>query len=110
MQISILDRQQNLTPDTHEFAERRLRFALSRFASRIDHVSLVVVDPNGPRGGLDKCCNVTIKIRRLADVRVSSVGENVETSIGRAAEKAGRAVSRAIERYRAFDRRRPHAV
>jgi ribosome-associated translation inhibitor RaiA len=110
MQISILDRQNLLTPDAKEFAERRLLFALSRFDSRIDRVSLVVADANGPRGGIDKACSVTVKLRSLPEVRVTSEDANVEAGIAHVADRVGRAVARAIERSQQFDRRRPQIL
>lgn len=110
MQISINDHQDNLTHELREFAERRLRFALSRFTPRIDQVSLMVVDFNGPRGGVDKRCSVTVKLHRAAPIRVSSEDAEIEASIARAADKVGRAVARAIEREQTFDRRRPNPV
>jgi len=107
MQISIVDRQDNLTSETRELAERRLLFALSRFDSKIERVSMVIADVNGPRGGIDKSCSVTVKLRRLPDVRVSSEHTGVEAAIGHAADRVGRAVARAIERDQQHDRRRP---
>jgi ribosome-associated translation inhibitor RaiA len=99
MRISILDRQRTLSRQTREFAKRRLLFALSRFDSKIDHVSLAVTDVTGPRGRVDKLCQVTVKMR-LADIRVSSEAAELEGSIARAADRARRAVSRAVERDR----------
>ena len=110
MQISITDRQDNLTSEARELAERRLLFALSRFDSKIERVSMVVADANGPRGGVDKSCRVRVKLRRLEDVSVSSEHAHVEASITLAADRAGRAVARAIERSQQFDRRRPQAT
>ena len=110
MRISIIDRQGNLTSDIRDLAERRLLFALSRFASKIEGVSLVISDWNGPRGGVDKQCSVTVELRRLPAVCVSSEHAELEASIARAADRAGRSVARAVERSRQFDRRRPQAL
>lgn len=98
MQISILDRHDNLTEAIRGLAERRLLFALSRFDSKVERVSVVLADVNGPRGGIDKSCSVTVKLRRLDDVHVSSEHADVEAAIRYAAGRIGRAVARAIER------------
>ena len=110
MQISIVDHHASLTPETAELAERRLLFALARFDSKVDRVSLVVGDENGPRGGIDKACSVSVKLHRLPEVRVSSKDADVSASIAHAADRAGRAVSRAIERSQQFDRHRFYPV
>ena len=98
MQISVIDREQSLTAETQELAERRLLFALSRFDSRVEHIELVIADAEGARGGVAKACRVLIRLRRLPELRVASVGADVETTIAHAADRAGRAVARAIER------------
>lgn len=37
-----------------QYVERRLRFALGRFAHRLDQLQVRLEDVNGPRGGLDQ--------------------------------------------------------
>ena len=110
MRISILDRQKGLSQETREFARRRLLFALSRFDSKIDRVSITITDINGPRGGIDKSCLVAVEMRKLANLRVSCEDTDLETSIARAADRARRAVSRAVERSQQCDRRQPEAT
>ena len=45
-----------------EYSERRLSFALRRFAHKIQHVMLRLVDVNGPRRGIDSRCSITAKL------------------------------------------------
>ena len=106
MQISIIDHNDSLTTETAELAERRLLFALARFDSKVDRVSLVVGDANGPEGGIDNACSVSVKLHCLPEVRVTCKDAEVSASIAHAADRAGRAVSRAIERSQQFDRHR----
>ena len=106
MQISIVDCQRVLTAETRELAERRLLFALSRFASKISCVSLTMSDENGPKGGADKKCSVTVKLKRLPEVRGAGVEGDVEASICHVADRAGRTVQRTVERSHEFDRMR----
>jgi putative sigma-54 modulation protein len=42
-----------------EYAERRLSFALGRFAHKIQRVMVRLVDVNGPRRGIDSRCSIT---------------------------------------------------
>lgn len=104
MQLSIVDRRDHMSEQEREFARRRLLFALSRFDTKIDRVSLVVSDVNGPRGGIDKACRVTVKLRRSGGVNVKCEHAEMNACVARAAERAGRAVARAIAKTQQFDR------
>ncbi|TWU08206.1 HPF/RaiA family ribosome-associated protein [Stieleria varia] len=110
MSISITDRGGLLSNQLRQLAERRLLFALSRFDSRIVGIDLVVTDENGPRGGIDKACRLSVYLRHANDVVISDKDADIAVCITRAAERAGRAVSRTIERSRSFDRLRPVLV
>ena len=109
MQISIVDHHQLLSPSVQQLAERRLLFALARFDSRITAVCLEVGDANGPRGGVDKVCRITVELRGLPTVRVSCEDARIESAISRAADRANRGVTRSIERNQRFDRPRLYA-
>ena len=107
MTFAIVDRSGILTGELREFVERRLLFALSRFESRIQRTTVVVADANGPRGGIDKSCRITVKLRRAGDVTITDQDVEVGSCIARAADRVGRAVARAIERTRRIDRSGP---
>lgn len=110
MSIEIVDRCGELTESLREFAERRLFFALSRFDSRIQKIELVTNDVNGPRGGVDKACRISVTIRRGAIIVVSDQDAEWGKCIARAAERVGRSVARAVDRGQRFDRTRPLTV
>jgi len=105
MHISIVHRNGTLTDSTREFAERRLLFALSRFAPRVDRVSVVIDDVNGPRGGVDKSCRVQVYLERLGMVTATFTDTELEPALARAADRIGRAVTRTVERNQQIDRR-----
>ncbi len=104
MAISIVDRDHLLSRDLREFAERRLLFALSRFDDRIQRLSVVFADANGPRGDVDKSCRITVKLRRGNELTVTDQDPDVAICLARAAERMGRAVARAIDRTQHFNR------
>ena len=104
MKLSIVDRSGFLSDDLHVLTERRLLFALSRFDSSIQRVSVVFSDANGHRGGIDKCCLITVKLRRSADVIITDQDSHVASCITRSTARVGRAVNRAVERAQQFDR------
>jgi len=107
MALSIVDRNNTLSNESRELLERRLRFALSRFGSRIRRVTAVIEDVNGPRGGIDKVCRITVKLNRARDVVICDQDSRITECIAHAAERAGRSVGRAIDRSQQSYRVRP---
>lgn len=84
--------------DAADLAHRRLEFALGRFASRVRSLTVRLTDLNGPRGGLDKKCLIAVRLDRPRKVLiVEDVDADGGAVISRAADRAARAVSRAIE-------------
>jgi hypothetical protein len=82
-------------------AERSLQFALGRFAARIRSVDARLVDVNGPRGGVDQVWQVIVRLtRRAPAVVIEEAGTHPGPAIGRAADRAARAVSRMLARLR----------
>ncbi|MDP2828058.1 MAG: HPF/RaiA family ribosome-associated protein [Sulfuricellaceae bacterium] len=87
-----------LTDALREHAERRLAFALSRFHDRLEHMSMRLADDNGPRGGVDKRCQVRLRLHGAPEVVITEVSEDLYVAIDRAADRAGRTAARRIER------------
>lgn len=83
-----------------ESVRRHLHFSLSRFAPRIDRVSVTLRDVNGPRGGLDKACRVVVHLPGLEPVIIEAAGTDFLQAAAEAAERAGRSVARSLERHR----------
>lgn len=107
MSITLVDRSGVLTLEFREFAERRLWFALSRFSPRIQKIAVLVTDTNGPRGGVDKHCRITVKLNSSKEVILNDQDADLATCLARAAERVGRAVGREIVRSQHFDRSKP---
>lgn len=85
-------------------ADRKLRFALGRFSSRLEGVHTEVGDVNGPRGGVDKYCRITVRTDRGQELRARAIDENVDGAIDRAAERIARLVARHFTLQRSFGR------
>src|SRR3954451_12101018 len=80
--------------------ERRLRFALGRFAARIDRLTVRLSDVNGPRGGVDKRCRIAVTLVPRGVVMVEGSGDDPFTLVSDAAKRAVRSVQRALGRRR----------
>lgn len=100
MRIDIHGHQLSLSPALREHAERRLRFALGRFAPRLWRARLTFTDVNGPRGGIDKRCSLTVR-GEAVDLQVSDSANDAYAAADLVCDRAGRAVARAVERERA---------
>jgi ribosomal subunit interface protein len=80
--------------------ERRMAFALGRFGARISAVTVWLSDVNGPRGGVDKLCQVQVALASGPALRVEQADADLYTAIGRAADRVGRVVARDLARRR----------
>lgn len=98
MQIEIQARGFSLTEGLRTQTERRVRFALGSSSSRVRRVVVRLADENGPRGGLDKRCTIRASVPGAPAVIVEQREADLYVAIDRAADRAGRAVSRRLER------------
>jgi putative sigma-54 modulation protein len=79
-------------------ARRRFEFALSRFGYRVRSLVVRVTDVNGPRGGIDKRCRVTVELQGpTRTVVIDDVDTDPAIAVDRAADRTARTVARAIE-------------
>lgn len=98
MKISLSCKQLSLSDADRETVIRRLQFALSRFAPDIREVRVHGSDQNGPKGGIDKNCRVTVQLHGGGVVNVTDDDADFLVAASRAADRVGRAVARMIER------------
>ena len=102
MLIEVLNRNVRVEPETREWIERRVHFALGRFVARIDRVAVMFDDINGPRGGNDQRCRVLITLIPEKLVVIEDVDSTIEAVTARAVDRAARAVVRELERQREY--------
>jgi hypothetical protein len=97
--MRIIVRTRGLVPaHAAQVARQRLDFAVGRFAGRVRSLTVRLSDVNGPRGGRDKHCAIAVRLagsRRL--IVIEEVDGDVAVAIARAADRAARAVSRAVQ-------------
>ena len=94
MQIDIQARGFLLTEGLRAHVEERLRFALTRFHDRVMRTAVRLSDVNGPRGGMDKHCQLQLRLRGLPDIVVKDTEVDLYVAVDRAAERAGRTLGR----------------
>jgi ribosome-associated translation inhibitor RaiA len=88
----------DLTPALAERVQRRTHLALGRFTLRLGHVHVKLSDVNGPRGGEDKRCHISVLVRGGRDVTIDEVHADMYAAIDMAVGRAAHAVARALDR------------
>ena len=84
--------------DLHDLARERVLFVLRRFSVRIPHATVQLSDVNGPRGGVDKCCQVELTTDRGGPVVINAVADRWRTALDNALSRASRLLSKRFER------------
>jgi hypothetical protein len=91
-----------------EVVERRVRFVLRRLSALVPRVDVKLVDVNGPRGGIDKRCQIELRTDGAGPVVVSSVAKDWRTALDGALARAVRLVLRVWRRATVARRPRQH--
>ena len=102
MKIQIRCRNTVITEALRTRVERRLGFALSRFGERIGRVLLQFSDSNGHSGDVDKRCQIDVGLTPKG-VQVEHIDADMFVALDRAADRASRAVARALDRERDWE-------
>jgi putative sigma-54 modulation protein len=108
MQIQISGREIKPSKRLREHIQRRLTFALQRFAPHIHKLHVQVRDLNGPRGGVDKSCQLKIFFTSGATRVLEERAPNAYLAIDCLVDKAATAIARRLQRT--HDCRRTHGL
>ena len=95
-----------LAAELHDLARTRVLFVLRRFSVRIPHATVQMSDVNGPRGGVDKRCQVELQTDRGRPVVINAVAAQWRTALDNALSRASRLLARRFERAVASRRAR----
>jgi putative sigma-54 modulation protein len=106
VRLSTNTRDVALTDDLRRIVWRRVAAAVDRFADQLAEVLVWVEDINGPRGGADTRCRITLKFKRGGRLTVSAVAANEFAAVARAAERARGRCGRAFQKRRNARRER----
>ena len=92
--------------ELRDLTERRVRFVLRRLGWLVPRAEVRMSDVNGPRGGIDKHCQVDLTTDVAGTVIVASVASDWRTALNNALAKATRLLMRALRRGSGFRRLR----
>ncbi len=83
-----------------EHTKRRIAFGFGRFAPEVSLVRVRIGDENGPRGGLDQRCHVTVVGKSFGQLEVEQLGTDPYTAVSSAVDRIARTTGRRLERNR----------
>jgi ribosome-associated translation inhibitor RaiA len=109
MQVLFHSRDPNAS-ELRDTVERRLRFVLRRLHWLVPQARVQLSDLNGPRGGIDKRCQVELKTEGSGTVVVTSVASDWRTALDQALARAARFLMRNWRRARDTRRLRQRGV
>jgi len=75
------------------YVRRSIRFALGRFSSRVERVSVVLSHEDGANGGMCKTCRFRVRLLGLPTVAIKEADFDISAAIDRAAGRIGRTVA-----------------
>ena len=81
-----------------DLSVERVRFALRRLTTFVPHAKVRFSDVNGPRGGLDKRCQVELKTDGAGTVVIASLDRDWRTALDRSLHRATRVLIRSLQR------------
>ena len=93
MQVLFKSRHPQAT-ELRDLTERRVRFVLRRLGWLVPRAEVQMSDVNGPRGGIDKRCQVELRTDGAGSVVVASVANDWRTALDKALARAARFVLR----------------
>lgn len=100
MQLDIQTNGFSLTDGIRNYATRRMQFALDRNDGHITHARISLADINGPRGGVDKRCQINLVMAGQSTIVIEDTEADLYVAIDRASDRCERTLTRRLERSR----------
>ncbi len=98
MKIDIQARDFSLTDSMLSYVKDRINYLFGSRFNQIQKITVRLNDVNGPRGGMDKRCQVKVTLPRLNQIVIDDVQADLYVAIFRAMDRASRTVNRRITR------------
>jgi ribosomal subunit interface protein len=99
-----IDIQGTTNNELNEHVAARLEAAVNQHADRVGAVTVRLADVNGPKGGVDQSCKVTVQLKPTGSIIVEETSEDMYSAVSQAADRVKQAVGREIDRRK--DRKR----
>ncbi|MDP3700645.1 MAG: HPF/RaiA family ribosome-associated protein [Hylemonella sp.] len=100
MQIRVETVHDDLASDARERVEARVRFVMRRMRAQVMQVHVRLRDINGPRGGIDQSCQITLATDQHGTLVVHAIERQAMGALELALKRASGALVRAWQRQR----------
>ena len=77
----------------------RVRFVLRRLTALVPRAKVQFSDVNGPRGGVDKRCQLELSTESTGTVVIASLARDWRTALDRSLSRATRVLTRSLQRH-----------
>jgi len=102
MQLDIQSNGFSMTDNIRDYTVLRMAFAMERNDNHVIGVKVRLSDINGPRGGVDKRCQIDLALAGQNDIVIEDIEMNLYVAIDRASDRCARTLIRRLERAREF--------
>ena len=82
-----------------DLSVERVRFVLRRLTALVPRAKVQFSDVNGPRGGVDKRCQVELSTETVGTVVIASLARDWRTALDRSLGRAARVLTRSSQRH-----------
>jgi len=100
MNIVIESSRSGAAPDWRRTVEQRVRLALHRLQGQVQQARISLRDINGPRGGVDKQCQILLTTAGHGQLVIVSRAEHAQGALNQALQRAMHALTRSSQRRR----------
>lgn len=100
MNIQIRTHKNELSEGLQKYVERRMAFTLDRHLSKVGQVSVYLDDVNGPKGGVDKICQVKVELAGQRPVEILEESSTFAGAVDGAARRLGYRMQQVLRRRR----------
>ncbi len=98
MRSTIIAKGIDASQALRDYIVERVDSALSRVQDSINFITVRISDLHGSKGGVDKRCQIHLKLSGLPTVVVTGVSASINDAIDSAVQRAAKVVKRAMER------------
>ena len=102
MQLDIQSNGFSLTEAIRNYTIQRMQFALDRNDKHVTNVRVSLADINGPRGGIDKRCQINLALAGQNSIIIEDTEADLYVAIDRASDRCERTLTRQLERIREY--------
>ncbi len=88
MNLQMVAQDFSLTPSLQNYLQRRLSAAFERASSRVMRIVVRLRDINGPRGGCDMVCQISVTLPGQPEVVIREVQSDMYKAINAAVKRA----------------------